>query len=190
MTVAMTKRERVLAAVRGDEVDRVPVSFWAHNFARENSARSLARESARVLARYDWDFLKVQSRASYFAEGWGNRYVRSLRSTVSPTLTSHGLFSVADLARLQPLDLRHPVLIEQQEALRLTRELVGPDVPILWTVFCPLTIAASLVPEGVEGIREAMHEAPDVLHAGLEAIARTYARLARRYLEIGADGIF
>jgi uroporphyrinogen decarboxylase len=190
MGATMTKRERVLAAVQGDEVDRVPVSFWVHNFARENSASSLARESARFLQAYDWDFLKVQSRASYFGEGWGSQYVRSFRSTVGPTLASHGLISVADLARLQPLALSQPILIEQQEALRQTRELVGPDVPILWTIFCPLTIAAALVPEGVEGIREAMRTDPEVLHAGLEAISKTYTSLGRRYLELGADGIF
>src|SRR5450759_3790777 len=88
MGAAMTKRERVLAAVQGDAVDRVPISFWVHNFARENSASSLARESARFLQAYDWDFLKVQSRASYFGEGWGSQYVRSFRSTVGPTLAS------------------------------------------------------------------------------------------------------
>ena len=190
MCASMTKRERVLAAVRGDEVDRVPVSFWAHNFARENTAGSLARESARFLKAYDWDFLKVQSRATYFTEGWGNRYIRSRRPTVGPTLASYGLITVHDLARLQPLALSHPVLVEQQEALRQTRELVGPDVPILWTIFCPLTIASALVPEGVEGIQDAMVTDPDVLDSGLEAIAKTYAALGRRYLELGADGIF
>ena len=38
----MTKRARVLAALRGQTVDRVPISFWAHNFAAENSARALS----------------------------------------------------------------------------------------------------------------------------------------------------
>jgi len=179
-----------MAAVSDREVDRVPVGFWAHNFARENSASALARETARVAKMYDWDFVKVQSRASYFAEGWGNRYAHSTRTAVAPTLLSHGLFSIADLARLQPLSLHHPVLLEQQEALRQVRELVGPDIPLVWTVFCPLTIAASLVPEGNAGIRAAMRSDPGVLMAGLEAITRTYAALSRRYVDLGADGIF
>ena len=38
----MTKRERVLAALRGAPVDRVPVSLWLHNFATENSLYDLA----------------------------------------------------------------------------------------------------------------------------------------------------
>ena len=41
----MTKRERVEAAVRGDEVDHAPASFWGfwgHDFRREWSAEDLA----------------------------------------------------------------------------------------------------------------------------------------------------
>lgn len=40
----MTNRERVMAALRGDPVDRGPLAFRMHNFATENSARDLAAE--------------------------------------------------------------------------------------------------------------------------------------------------
>ena len=59
----MTKRERVMAALRGAEVDRPPLSFWLHNFATENSAQSLATETLRLARTFDWDFLEPQSRA-------------------------------------------------------------------------------------------------------------------------------
>lgn len=190
MASTMTRRERVLAALDGSEVDRVPIGFWVHNFARENTAADLAEETARFVATYDWDFAKVQSRASYFAEGWGNQYVFSSEPTVAPTLIAHGCRSIDDLARLEPLPLDHPVLAEQQDALRLTRAALGPDVPIVWTVFCPLTIAAALLPGGTPDVRAAMEDNPSALLAGLDAIATTYAALSRRYLDLGADGIF
>jgi uroporphyrinogen-III decarboxylase len=56
----MTKRERVLAALSGAPVDRVPVAFWLHNFATENSAEGLARETLRLAKTFDWDYLKPQ----------------------------------------------------------------------------------------------------------------------------------
>jgi uroporphyrinogen decarboxylase len=186
----MTKRERVLAAVAGKPVDRVPVGFWVHNFARENSARDLADETIDFVRTYDWDFIKVQSRASYFAEGWGNRYAVSAEPTVGPELLAYGCTSVEDLARLRPLPLNHPVLAEQQEALRLVRAGLGPDIPVIWTIFCPLTIAAYLLPGGATTVKEAMLNAPEQLLAGLSTIAATYAALSQRYLELGADGIF
>jgi len=54
----VTKRERVLAALRGDPIDRVPLSFWLHNFVTENSAAGLAAETLRLVRTFDWDFLK------------------------------------------------------------------------------------------------------------------------------------
>lgn len=186
----MTKRERVEAAVAGRPVDRVPVSFWVHNFARENTAEDLVDETAQFVEAYDWDYVKVQSRASYFAEGWGNQYAWSTQPTVGPTLKAHACATAQDLGRLKPLSLDAPVLVEQQQALRLARARLGPDMPIIWTVFCPLTIAAALVPGGAATIQAAMHSEPAALLAGLEAIATTYAGLSQRYLELGADGIF
>ena len=65
--MAMTRRARVLAALCGDPVDRVPISFWLHNFATENSAEGLADETLRLARVFDWDFLKPQSRAQCVA---------------------------------------------------------------------------------------------------------------------------
>ena len=41
----MTTRERVMAALAGCEVNRVPLTVWMHNFASENSTRGLAAET-------------------------------------------------------------------------------------------------------------------------------------------------
>jgi len=41
----MTTRERVMAALAGREVNRVPLAVWMHNFASENSAHGLAAET-------------------------------------------------------------------------------------------------------------------------------------------------
>jgi hypothetical protein len=38
----MNKRERVMAALAGQPVDRVPASFWGHDFLREWTAQGLA----------------------------------------------------------------------------------------------------------------------------------------------------
>ena len=83
----MTKRDRVLAALRGDPVDRVPLAFWMHNFATENSADGLAGETLRLARLFDWDFLKPQSRAQCFAEMWGLTYRPSTERATPFTVT-------------------------------------------------------------------------------------------------------
>ena len=42
----MTTRKRVMAALAGREVNRVPLAVWMHNFASENSAHGLAAETS------------------------------------------------------------------------------------------------------------------------------------------------
>src|SRR5512147_769828 len=114
----MTKRERVLAALRGEPVDRVPVAFWLHNFAAENSAEGLATETLRLARTFDWDFLKPQSRAQCFAEMWGLRYAPSRELAIQYTITHAPLATEADLMALAPVDARTGALGEQLEALR------------------------------------------------------------------------
>src|SRR5437773_1885896 len=93
----MTMRERVVAALRGEPVDRVPVSLWLHNFATENSAETLAAETVRLARRFDWDFLKPQSRAQCFAEMWGLRYTPS-REPATPYTVTHAPLATAAVA--------------------------------------------------------------------------------------------
>src|SRR5712691_4229054 len=127
MAMTMTKRARVLAALRGDRVDRVPLSFWLHNFVTENSAEGLAAETLRLARTFDWDFLKPQSRAQCFAEMWGLRYAPSQEQAVQYTVTHVPLATEADLLALAPVDPRAGALGEQLEALRRIRAAVGAD---------------------------------------------------------------
>ena len=61
----MTKTERVMAAVNGDEVDRVPVCFW-HHFRPEGSGRRLAEATFNFFeATFDLDILKIMPDIPY-----------------------------------------------------------------------------------------------------------------------------
>ena len=47
----MKRRARVMAALRGEAVDRVPLSFWLHNFAAENAVDTFVAETLRLARR-------------------------------------------------------------------------------------------------------------------------------------------
>ena len=66
----MNKKERVDAALRGDPVDRVPASMWGHDFEHEWHTQAFAEAMIENYTRYDWDFMKVNPRASYHVEDW------------------------------------------------------------------------------------------------------------------------
>ncbi|HYM68681.1 MAG TPA: uroporphyrinogen decarboxylase family protein, partial [bacterium] len=133
----MEKVERVRRALAGAPVDRPPISFWWHNFARENSADELAAETVEQFRRYDWDIIKIQSRATVFAEGWGVRYRPSTAREASPVMTAWPVRSPQDLAAVRPLDSSTGALGEQVTALRAVRRAAGSGAPILHTVFAP-----------------------------------------------------
>ncbi|HSB43335.1 MAG TPA: uroporphyrinogen decarboxylase family protein [Methylomirabilota bacterium] len=186
----MTKRERVTAALRGGPVDRVPLAFWLHNFAAENSAKGLADETLRLARTFDWDFLKPQSRAQCFAEMWGLLYAPSGDRATPYTVTYAPVATADDLARLPAADPRDGALGEQLEALRLIRAAVGADVPIIWTVFAPPMILPMLVRGGREPALALLRAASRETARAFDVMAETLAEYARLCRAAGADGLF
>jgi uroporphyrinogen decarboxylase len=186
----MTKRERVMAALAGKPVDRVPVSLWLHNFATENSAETLAAETLRLAERFGWDFLKPQSRAQCFAEMWGFRYAPSGERATPYTMTRAPLTGAADLRRLEPADAATGALGEQLRALAAIRKGVGVGTPIIWTVFSPLMVLPYLLQGGRGQVRELMGTEPEAVEHALDAMAATLAAYARAAVGAGADGLF
>jgi uroporphyrinogen decarboxylase len=185
-----TKRERVLAALRGEPVDRVPIAFWLHNFAAENSAEGLAGETLRLARTFDWDYLKPQSRAQCFAEMWGLRYRSSGERAAPFTVTHAPVADEAGLASLEPADPRTGALGEQLAALRLIRAALGPDTPVIWTVFSPLMVMPFLMKGGREQTLSLMRSAPTAVERALDVVAETLRTYAGMCMDAGADGLF
>ena len=186
----VNRRERVLAALHGEAVDRVPISFWGHHYVAENSADGLAQETLRQARAFDWDYLKPQSRAQSFAEMWGLTYTPSHAADQKYATTRVPLSGAADLSRLEPAEPTTGALGEQLEALRQIRAGVGGEVPIIWTVFSPLMVARYLLQGNGAQLLEIARSDPRALTVGLQAIAETLAGYVRECLRNGADGVF
>ena len=100
----MAKRERVQAAVRGEAVDRVPVSFWGHDFLREWSAEDLRDAMVESVRTYDYDYLKVNPRATYYAEAWGCTFTRPKEALGQPAPVAFAVQDAAGLSSIRPVD--------------------------------------------------------------------------------------
>ena len=188
--MAMTKVERVQAALRGEPVDRVPVSAWGHNYLKEWSAEELAQAMADFQRRYDWDFMKINPRASYHVEDWGVRWEPSGKPHVGPAFVDSPIKSSRDWRKIEPLDPEKGVLGQHLRALELIRDELAGQVPFIQTVFSPLSIAKYLVGKREDVIRAHMREDRDQLSYALSVIARTFADFSMRCIERGASGIF
>ncbi|HLG76279.1 MAG TPA: uroporphyrinogen decarboxylase family protein [Ktedonobacteraceae bacterium] len=186
----MNKKERVDAALRGDKVDRVPASFWGHDFEREWGVQSLAEAMVESFTRYDWDFLKVSPRASYLVEGWKARYRPSGDKYTPPVCDYTPIKSASDWKRIRPLEPDQGPLGEQLRVLQLLNHQVGYDAYFLQTIFCPLGVARYLAGNRNEPILLSMREDRSALHAALRIITETISAYAIACLEQGCNGIF
>jgi len=185
---AMTHGERVRAVLQGQEVDRPPVSMWRHFFAEEATAEGLASAMLAFQRRFDWDFVKVNPRAGYHIEVWGGRLAHGPGQP--PQTVIAPVRAPEDWARITPAPLSAPPLAEHLTALeRILEGLAGEDVPVLMTVFSPLSIASRLTP-GEEVFLRHLREHPEKVTPALEAIAETFARFAQACVERGASGLF
>lgn len=186
----MNKKERVDAALRGESVDRVPVSVWGHDFVREWSAQGLAEAMVENFTRYDWDYLKVNPRACYHVEDWKVKVRPSGEPYKGPVFEYTPIKSAADWKRLRPLEPDRGTLGEQLKALQLINHSVGYDAYFVQTIFCPLGVAKYLAGHRNEPVLQTIREDRSAMHAALRVITETFTTFAIACMEYGASGIF
>jgi uroporphyrinogen decarboxylase len=189
MPEKMTHWERVRAALEGGQVDRTPVSAWRHFFGQETSAQKLADAMLGFQRRFDWDFMKVNPRASYHTEDWGVSLTFSDSDARGHQTVDWPVKNASDWEAIRPLDIHQGVLGEHLQALSIIADGLKGRVPFLMTVFTPLSIAAQLA-----GSEEAMmghiRENPTQVHRTLEVITETFTGFAAECLKLGAGGLF
>ena len=167
----MSRTERVMAAVQGEPVDRLPVVFW-HHFRPEGSGRAMADATLRFFdEEFDLDIAKVMPDLPY---PFPHQSVRT----------------IDDWRLFEPIDpVRSRYLTQRAEAVRLLRDELGYDTPIVMTVFNPLAEAMYAAVD--QAIFQAhMREAPVVLHEALSVIAENLRLHIRDVIDAGADGVF
>ena len=183
----MTKRERVLAALGRRPVDRPPVAFWRHVPEVDHTPRGLADAMLAFQRAWDLDLIKIMSSGVYCVEDWGCKVAYRGSPNGAKTCTQHAVRSVTDWAKLKPLDPGQGALGRELEALRLILEGRSDDVPVLHTVFAPLTIARTLAGDRLLGD---FRDFPEAVMAALDVITETVIRYVAAVVQAGADGIF
>ncbi len=182
-------KERVKRVLEGREVDRPLVSAWRHFYDKENTASDLVESMLGFQRKYDWDFIKINSRASYHVEDWGVRFRYSDDPMVKPLPDIFPVAEKSDWEKIKPLDWRSGALGEILSAGKEILAQAGSEVFCLPTIFSPLSIAADLVKDE-ERFIEMMHEAPGDLHKALESITATFSGYVMEFVQAGMAGIF
>ncbi|QUL54054.1 uroporphyrinogen-III decarboxylase [Paenibacillus tritici] len=197
-----SKQDRFQAILSGELADRPIISGWRHFIDKEQNAEDLAQSTISFTETYDWDWVKINPRATYLAEAWGNQYDFADYQTVFP----RQLTTVIPEARnLWDLEVKKAggtaSLLEHLEAVRKIRRGL-PDTPLIQTVFSPLTVLLFLVGRSayvtktVFGIEQPVtldslfKEHRAAAHHALHVIALTLADYVQELRQAGSDGLF
>jgi Uroporphyrinogen-III decarboxylase len=199
--MSWTKRQRLEAIINGEPADRPPIVAYRHFPGREHRAEDLAAAMVEFQRQYDWDFMKINPRAVYYHQVWGNEYDFSRYNDVMPFCTHQAINSVDDLGQIEERPGDYGTLGEQLNAVRMIRRELGEEVPLMQTIFTPIGVLLNLCGARSLGrYREAPREQSpivklfladrDGVHRALKAIANTLAQYAAATIQAGADGVF
>lgn len=183
----MTKKQRVQAALAGEQPDHPPVSFWHHFPADQWEGQSAVDAHARFLETFDLDFLKVMN---------DHQYPRAEIGVIEST---------ADLKRIQPQTGDVEGFGDQLDIIHKLRTTIGNDILMCTTIFNPWATLRYLTappadkhgpPKIKDGdnrdklITKMLEEDRSAVKTALEAIGRTLADFAAKCIAAGADGVF
>lgn len=187
--MSLTHRERMQACLSGDAaLDRPPVALWRHFPVDDQEAESLAATSLEFQRLYEFDLLKLTPASSFSIRDWGAEDVWEGNPEGTRRYTRRVIEAPGDWEKLPVLSPDSPALARQLACLRLVRQKLPADTPLLQTIFSPLAQAKNLA--GTEQLIAHLRLHPQAVMKGLETIARSTRSFVEACLEIGLDGIF
>lgn len=176
----MNKKERVLAAMNGREVDHVPVGFWHHfpnpDFMDDNGAKA----HLEYLRATDIDLLKIMDDA----------------------ISSYPCGEIQvpeDWRNIKPMEKNDPWIERHVDrAKRITEALKDSEICTFYTVFMPFSAGRFGCEQYAPGITFAdekitrhMKEDAESVLVGLDAITESLLTLAERLVnEAGVTGLY
>jgi uroporphyrinogen decarboxylase len=137
--------------------------------------------------RWDFDLVKFMPTGTYGVEDWGA--VSAYRGAANGTreIVQPAINRIEDWSSLKHLDVRAGSYGRVNEALAIAARQLGGSVPILQTVFSPLTTARKMAGERlIADIRR--H--PGLIMDALETITQVTIQFALDAIERGAHGVF
>ena len=183
-----THRQRIEACLRGEIIDRPPVALWRHYPVDDQSAESLGAAHVMFQKAYDFDLVKVTPSSSFSVKDWGVDDVWEGSTEGTRRYSRYVIEKPSDWERLEVLSPQAPHLAEQLDCLRSIRKELGPDTPILQTVFSPLAQAKHLA--GGDLLVAHLRQFPGALERGLQTIAESTRQFIAAAAQTGIDGIF
>lgn len=176
MTAKMTKKERIIAAIRGEDVDGIPSGFFMHFPPECVSGDEAVKAHLDFFRDTDADIAKI------------------MNENLIPAMPE--IRTAGDYGNMRGVDGHADFIREQLMLAKEIRKACKEEVFLVGTIHG--IVASGIHPMepfmGYEGARQKLCEflrsAPKKAEQGLRKIADAMCILAEGYIKAGADGVY
>ena len=197
----MNKKERLTAIFNKEQVDRPSISAWRHFIDQEHDARSLANAMINFQNKFDWDYIKINPRATIYGEIWGNKYDYKNYDGVVATVSSYVIQKPEDLKNILPIEASSSIIQEQAKVVELIKNEYRDTVPVFQTLFSPLAILGYLTGYRTlasnrkasrtdNSIPMLLEQHGELVHQALKNITKTMITYVQEMQHKQVDGFF
>ncbi len=182
--------DRLRAALLHERADRIPITAWRH-FPGFDDSEALARVHLAFQMRYAFDVMVFTPTYAYTAEPWGFQRGSAVDEHGLPEDPERPFVDVETWPHMRAQAAGCPPFHEVLRGLRLVRRNLQEDVPILVTVYGPLTTARFLRGDRIRKDIEGLIAGTD--DAGLGSAVTVLSNVIRAFLEAAleiADGVY
>lgn len=186
----MNKNEKIRKLLEGEFTGEVPFSFWTHFPDIDRNPKQIAQATYDLYQQFDLDLIKTMNNGMYATEDYGAiiDYSEIKNGGIAKILETP-IKNYFDWKNLPELTIfSAPAIQRELEYLKRIVELVDGEVPILMTIFSPLTTADKLSQGKIlEHIRQ---DSEGYLRSALDKIATLTAEIAKEAIKLGASGVY
>ena len=182
------KIQLIKDVIKGEKVAKIPYSFWSHFPGVDLDAEKLAQTTYSFYKDLDLDLIKTMPNGMFSIQDFGCECdFSAIASGGVAKVTRLAVNTPEDWKKLDLLDVETGSMGRELNSLRLLLGMVNNEVPVIATVFSPLTTAYKL-----SGGKVLDHLAsdPKAVLPGLAAITETTCRFAQKAIDLGCAGIF
>lgn len=188
----MTAYERIRAMVEKKEVDRPGVSAWKHFHEEDRVIPDMVKRTIAFEEQNQWDFVKVMANGVYVQEQYGADIRWSRDGIEFPTTLRRVVNSPRGFRELKSVDVKTGPIHREVEVVKRLIAHYGGKVPVVATVFTPLTYAQELY-NGFQNpypFIDLVRYYGEDLKEGLKVLTDLTYRIIDEFVKAGADGIF
>lgn len=188
----MNSTQRIKAMLNGEKVDRLCTSAWWHMPMVDKVPKDLAKATIDFVENNQFDFVKMMYNTSFFCQDFGMEVEYSKNPYEwRPQIRRHAAVHVRDFCDIPLPDPAKGNLGRQLEATKYVIDYFAGTVPVVGTLFTPLSFYKDMVTFcSGDSAYAAMRYDPRALHRALEMITETSIHFLEELKRIGADGVF